>query len=197
MVTTKGNRTRQRILEAAAELFYRQGYHSVGINQVLSAAQAPKGSFYYHFEGKEDVARQAIVFFGQGVLERVSEVLMGAPEGPAAIRGFVKGVSEQVRKGETVASCPLGSLGMQLAASMPELARLADDYLVQLIALLRQFFEGAKDRGELALDTTSEALAKEFLYLYEGSLVISTIKGATDAFEEAMERFTKKHFRNA
>jgi AcrR family transcriptional regulator len=44
-----------KILEAASRLFYWQGYHSTGINQVISEAGVAKASFYSHFSSKEDL----------------------------------------------------------------------------------------------------------------------------------------------
>jgi TetR/AcrR family transcriptional repressor of nem operon len=198
MVTAKGLETRQRILQVAAELFYRRGYHSVGINDVLEAAEAPKGSFYHYFEGKEEVAREAITYFGERVLGRVSDLLLSPKikSGPDRLRDFVEAVARQVEDGETVASCPLGSLGMQLAPSLPHLAELADEYLSQLLSKLQEFFEAAEAGGELRGGATPDWLAREFLYLYEGSLVISTVQGKTDAFKGAMENFVGAHFRN-
>ena len=199
MVTAKGHQTKQRIIEAAADLFYRKGYHSVGINEVLAAAEAPKGSFYHYFDSKEDVARESIDYFGSLMRERVTGLLLSndGQEGSKSIRGFVEAVSKQVRAGKTVASCPLGSLGMQLATSLPDLAGLADDYLDQFISLLSEFFQAAEARGELLPGAQPAELARQFLYLYEGSLVISTIQANTDAFKGAMENFVAAHFQPA
>ena len=49
------NHTRTKILETASRLFYEQGYHLTGINQVIAAAGVAKASFYYHFASKEDL----------------------------------------------------------------------------------------------------------------------------------------------
>ena len=49
------NHTRTKILETASRLFYEQGYHLTGINQVIAAAGVAKASFYYHFAAKEDL----------------------------------------------------------------------------------------------------------------------------------------------
>jgi TetR/AcrR family transcriptional regulator, lmrAB and yxaGH operons repressor len=43
--------TRSRILQSAVLLFRQRGYHGVGVNDILAAAQAPKGSLYHHFPG--------------------------------------------------------------------------------------------------------------------------------------------------
>lgn len=44
---------RDRILNAAMRLFYEQGYHATGINQIIAEAQVVKASFYQHFPSKE------------------------------------------------------------------------------------------------------------------------------------------------
>src|SRR3954447_18309318 len=45
--------TKERILNAAEELMLQKSFHSVGLNEILSAVKVPKGSFYHYFESKE------------------------------------------------------------------------------------------------------------------------------------------------
>jgi AcrR family transcriptional regulator len=47
--------TSTRILETASRLFYEQGYHVTGINQVIAEAGVAKASFYHHFSSKEEL----------------------------------------------------------------------------------------------------------------------------------------------
>src|ERR1700712_5504451 len=49
---------KQRILEAADELFYNEGIHTVGIDRVIARAGVAKGSLYYSFTGKDDLVRE-------------------------------------------------------------------------------------------------------------------------------------------
>ncbi len=44
---------KQRILETATRLFYQQGYHATGINQVIAEAEVARASLYLHYESKE------------------------------------------------------------------------------------------------------------------------------------------------
>jgi AcrR family transcriptional regulator len=44
---------RQRLIEAAAALFARQGFGPVGLDQVISAVGVTKTTFYKHFESKD------------------------------------------------------------------------------------------------------------------------------------------------
>lgn len=46
---------RERLLRTAADLFYREGIHSVGVDRLVGAADVTRATFYRHFPGKEDL----------------------------------------------------------------------------------------------------------------------------------------------
>ena len=48
--------TRDRIVQASAELFRRQGYAATGVKQIVTDAQAPFGSLYHFFPGGKEAA---------------------------------------------------------------------------------------------------------------------------------------------
>lgn len=50
-------RTRRKILEAAATVFEQQGYRAATITDILTLAGLTKGSLYFHFKSKEELAR--------------------------------------------------------------------------------------------------------------------------------------------
>ncbi|MER1987557.1 MAG: TetR/AcrR family transcriptional regulator [Solibacillus sp.] len=53
--------TKDKILETATRLFYFQGFHGTGLNQILKESGCPKGSLYHYFpNGKEQLAEEAI-----------------------------------------------------------------------------------------------------------------------------------------
>ncbi|MCU0490639.1 MAG: TetR/AcrR family transcriptional regulator [Chloroflexaceae bacterium] len=54
--TTPSLEPRERILQTATRLFYSQGYHTTGINQIIAEAQVAKASFYDHFPSKDALA---------------------------------------------------------------------------------------------------------------------------------------------
>ena len=52
--------TRERLTEAAVRRFYRDGFRSVGLDQVLADVGISKTAFYKHFESKEDLVLAAL-----------------------------------------------------------------------------------------------------------------------------------------
>jgi AcrR family transcriptional regulator len=197
MVTTKGLAAKERIIRVAAELFYRNGYHAVGLNQVLDIANAPKGSFYYYFRSKEELARETIHYFAGLVLGRLREELLSPDltSGTNAIRNFVESVANDVQDDANVGPCPLSSVGLQVGTLTAELADLLKQYLDRFCDDLRVFFEYAEIRGELLVPGISGLLAEEFLYIYEGSLIISSVQRSTLPFRDAFDVFLATHFK--
>src|ERR1700743_2291882 len=46
---------KERILDTASRLFYDQGYHVTGINQIIDEAEIARASLYNHFPSKTDL----------------------------------------------------------------------------------------------------------------------------------------------
>jgi AcrR family transcriptional regulator len=57
---SKSDRTRQRILDAAASAFQRRGYASVTLKDIAALAELQAGSLYYHFDTKEDLVEAVL-----------------------------------------------------------------------------------------------------------------------------------------
>ena len=75
MEKNKG-KSRQKILETAADLFKSQGYHATGLNQIIKESGAPKGSIYHYFPGgKEELAIESIKLAVQKVKDGLMDNL--------------------------------------------------------------------------------------------------------------------------
>jgi TetR/AcrR family transcriptional regulator, transcriptional repressor for nem operon len=51
---------REQIVEAALEQFHRRGFNGCSVEGITTAAHVPKGSFYNHFKGKEELAIEVL-----------------------------------------------------------------------------------------------------------------------------------------
>src|SRR5437660_55171 len=86
--------TRERIVDASAELFRRQGYAATGIKQIVTEAQAPFGSIYHHFPGgKEQLGAEAIRTSGKLYELLIPAVFAPAPDLVTGVRMFFAGAA--------------------------------------------------------------------------------------------------------
>jgi TetR/AcrR family fatty acid metabolism transcriptional regulator len=51
----KSNSTRQRILDAAINVFANKGYHDTRVDEIVEASETSKGAVYFHFPSKQDI----------------------------------------------------------------------------------------------------------------------------------------------
>jgi len=51
---------RQQLIDTALELFYRNGIHSIGINEVLHTSGVAKRTLYSHFKSKDELVLAAL-----------------------------------------------------------------------------------------------------------------------------------------
>ena len=119
---SKGEQTRQRLVEASAYLFHRRGYAAVGLNDILKLAKAPKGVLYHHFPGgKAGLGVAAIQYSARVFDDQIRE----ASKGSNSIASFVVALG-QLTADDLVASkfqagCPLATVALETAPNEPSL----------------------------------------------------------------------------
>ena len=55
IVDSRGAENRQRIVDAARDLFYEKGYIATSFTDIARAADIPRGNFYYYFKTKDEI----------------------------------------------------------------------------------------------------------------------------------------------
>lgn len=79
----RAERTRARILDAAASVFGDKGFDGASLNDVIRASDVTKGAFYFHFKSKEEVALAAFRFKQE---QLVSRLFADAGQQPDALK---------------------------------------------------------------------------------------------------------------
>jgi AcrR family transcriptional regulator len=60
-MATKGEETRDNILGIAEQIILQKGFSATSIEEIIEASSITKGGFFYHFRGKEDLARHLML----------------------------------------------------------------------------------------------------------------------------------------
>ena len=71
-MNAKTNDTRQHILDVGYQLVVTKGFTSVGLSELLNAADVPKGSFYHYFKSKEQFGEALIEDYFSRYLEMIT-----------------------------------------------------------------------------------------------------------------------------
>ena len=64
--------TKGRIIQAAWQLFYRQGYDDTTVEEIIEASGTSRGSFYHYFEGKDALLSSVSYLFDEKYAELMS-----------------------------------------------------------------------------------------------------------------------------
>lgn len=160
--------TRQRLLDTAAELFHAQGYHATGLNQLVVASGAPKGSLYFHFPGgKEQLAADAMRLSGARLCEALREVVTGAEDIDSAIRAVVELLIGMLTESDFERGCPLAAVTLDATGSEPIRQACAEGY-ESWRALIVDLLNEHGMTADRATETATVALAS-----IEGGLLLA------------------------
>jgi AcrR family transcriptional regulator len=175
--------TRDRIVDASAELFRRQGYAATGVKQIVTEAQAPFGSLYHFFPGgKEQLGAEAIRTSGALYELLIPAIFDPAPDLVTAVRMFFAGAAEHLRETDYEDACPIATVALEVSSSSETMREACADVFESWIAA------GAARHTEAGI---SEARARELTIAMiaglEGAFVLARALRSTEALEIAGE----------
>jgi TetR/AcrR family transcriptional repressor of nem operon len=168
--------TKQRLLDAGLPMLLERGYNDIGIQALLDATNTPKGSFYHHFEDKEDFALQVIDQYMVEVHAGLDHCLNDQSRSPVdRVRHFFE-LTEQKYKGEGYLGCLLGGLGQELSGVSEVFRRKIDECLSAIGSRIAGCLEEAKANGDIAADFDTRRMASLLIDCWEGAALRSRLR---------------------
>ena len=95
--TRRGERTRQKILDAAQHEIGSKGFADASISTITAEAEVGQGTFYLYFRSKEDVLRELVLRMGRRLRRHLTLAIAGAPNRLEAERRGLQAFLEFVR----------------------------------------------------------------------------------------------------
>ena len=166
---------RDRLLDAADRLFYREGVRAVGIDRVLAEADAAKASLYQHFGCKDQLVASYLERRTAGARAHIEAYLAGTPPSQRALKFFDWVVAWAESK--DFRGCPLQHAVSELTDAAHPARAIAHD---QREWFVERFFEWTTAAGVKDAKATARAL----VVLFDGAVAGSEIDGpqrASDA----------------
>jgi AcrR family transcriptional regulator len=84
--STKGIRTRERLIDAAKEIFEEHGFLNARISDIAERAGQSHGSFYYYFQSKEEIFREVAAAVDKRLFAPLGDVILADSGLPAPQR---------------------------------------------------------------------------------------------------------------
>jgi len=164
------------MIEAAARLFQRQGYHGVGLMDIVKEGAAPRGSIYYHFPGgKEELAVEAI----QRGSRRITDLFEHAAKRSASADELVAEIGHELAAGLEASGflegCPLATVTLETAPASEALRAACETAYAEWLRVLGRLFS---QRG--VPFERSPSLATLALGAWGGALVLSRARCDTE-----------------
>ena len=182
-LTPKGERTRARIVEKAADLIHERGVAATTLEDVKVAAEVSGSQLYHYFPDKNELV-QAVIDYQADTIVKHNRQALGSPKGVEAWR---KMVVTGVRSTQGKGGCALGSLAGQLAENDPEARALIAAGFDQWAAAISDGLRSLHADGKLPSDIDPDDLATTLLATLQGGLLLAQVQRSTRPFETAVD----------
>ncbi len=185
--------TRQQILETAKSIILGKGFAAVGLNEILTAASVPKGSFYHYFKSKEQFGNALLEDYFDDYMINLEELLQ-YNDTPALDRlmSFFQYWFDSQLSETTEDKC----LVVKLSAEVTDLSEAMRNTLNagtrKVIERLAVTIQEAIDHKELTCDEGASQFAQELYYMWIGATLLTKVSHTADALECVMHATLRK-----
>jgi TetR/AcrR family transcriptional repressor of lmrAB and yxaGH operons len=180
-MTEEAEDSRQRIINATIKLMRRTGLSGAGINEIVAASHAPKGSIYYYFpQGKQQIVSEAVAAYAKRGLAAWGQALSTAEEPSRKIRALFDGIAARIEQSRYRESCAAGTVILDLDNDL-EIVRLA------IASTFSQWIELISIHFPIGNAQRRESFAGLVLTVIQGAHIRARAERSSKPFQEAAD----------
>ena len=162
--------TRQRIVEAAMELFWLKGYGSTSIADILSRSQVNSGSLYHFFPGKQDLLIAVLESYRDNIGPMLLQPSWNGVDDPVErVFALLGTYRRAIVETDCEYGCPIGSIALELHEPDPSVRELLAENFDGWAGAVANCLEQARSRFPPGTDF--RALAELVLNVMEGGVM--------------------------
>jgi AcrR family transcriptional regulator len=172
--TSKGGRgARQRILDAAAELFYREGINATGVERLATESSVSKRTLYQHFPSKTAVVEEYLRSIEQRVADPLAHTAAQTPR-----ERLLAVFDTPSAGGAPLRGCPFHNAAVEAAGTMPGVKEIVR-------ATKRNFADGLSELARQTGAADPRLLGDQLAVLYEGAAALATSLDDSSSWTQA------------
>ncbi|MFC5473878.1 TetR/AcrR family transcriptional regulator [Paraherbaspirillum soli] len=185
--------TRRHILDAGHKIIVVKGFAGVGLSEILSAAEIPKGSFYHYFGSKEQYGRALMEqYVGDyllaldGVLQPLPDTATPEPARERLLRYWGHWLESQSCS-DASGKCLIVKLGAEVADLSDDMRMVLCNGTRQVVTRLAACIaEGVAD-GSLRTELEPQQTAQMLYQLWLGASLLAKIQRDRSGLQNAMD----------
>lgn len=184
--TARGRATRDRIVQAAAQLVAEKGAAAVSLDDIGARAPASRSQLYHYFDDRDGLILAVVDATTETVLGSQDELLEDLDTWAGIDRWFGALVAAQ-QQVDARGGCPIGSLVGQLAERNPRARAALADGIGRWEGHLRDGLTRLQARGRLAAGADPSRLATATMALLQGGLLLSQVRRDPEQLRIALD----------
>ncbi len=163
---------KEALLDAAQDLMLEKGFVATSVEEICCSSETTKGSFFHYFKSKEELGKELVERFAQGVRGFMEEALLSAGDDPldrvyALIDVFIKSSEHPEFKG-----CLLGMFSQELSKTHPEIMALCIKSFEGAADIFKENLRQAKIKYAPKASFDVGSLAEHFFAISQGSMIM-------------------------
>ncbi|MDX9858015.1 MAG: TetR/AcrR family transcriptional regulator [candidate division Zixibacteria bacterium] len=169
----KSETAKERLISASLQLMLSRGYAATSVDDICSAAQVSKGSFYHFFKSKEELGLAMLDdFFRQSREATMAGSFNQEPDPVKRLRGYLHFIEENA---ETFweKGCILGNFANELSNTHPIMRERVSLILQRVTESMAERFAPIQQKYPDREELSAIRLAELLVSLIEGALVLS------------------------
>ena len=178
---------RSHILDTAQRLIGARGFSGVGLNEILTAAAVPKGSFYHYFTSKEAFGRDLLDHYFDKYLAEVDTLLADEHVSARARLGaYWQFWRQNQERDDPEGKCLAVKLGAEVSDISEDMRVALKHGTSAIIDRLSHVVEQGMADGSIKSSRSPDDLAETFYQLWLGASIMAKIARASDPFDAAL-----------
>jgi AcrR family transcriptional regulator len=185
-ITARGEATRARIVESAAELILAGGVGGTGLGGICTETDTSKSQLFHYFPGGKSELVGAIASFQADRVLTAQEPYLSRLATWDDWRGWRDAVVAHYGS-QPHWGCPIGALANELIGTDPERAAEVTAHMERWRGLLEAGVTRLRDAGELSPDAAPRALSLAVFASLQGGLLLTATAESIEPLEAALD----------
>jgi TetR/AcrR family transcriptional repressor of nem operon len=177
--TKQPETTRRKLIEATTALMLRQGFNAATVDEICAEAGLTKGSFFHHFENKDDIGQAVVKAWGEFGQSVYGEAWKQPGEPLEEIHRLFDIMDGLTRRPEPCV-CLVGMLSQEMSGEHPDFRAACARELGIWTEMFRSRLEAAKQQLKPAVNFDPAEVAWFINSLWQGSALIGKARQSTE-----------------